>query len=267
MERCSRGRIVRRRLPARVGGGEGWLSPESAHRYWTWNVDHPKHSRLLMDVAVRFVRPGDVIWDIGANCGVFATACADLSGSNGSVLAIEPDTTTAKVLHMNAAASPGTGRAAIDVLECAVSDCLGTGALSIANRGRSTNYLASVGGRSDTGGSRGTRRVVTVTLDWLAAQFRMPSLMKIDVEGAEAMVIRGGMRVLRDAQPVILCEVGDDTRAEVCEALSRLGYTLSDAEKPEQSDGWRFAQNILAIPPGSRFAMPSAPAPAFRDRL
>jgi FkbM family methyltransferase len=213
-----------------------------------------------MDIAVRFVRPGDVIWDVGANCGVFATASAGLAGSKGSVLAIEPDTTTAKVLHMNAVDSPGTDRAAIDVLECAVSDSIGTAALSIANRGRSTNYLSSLGGRSDTGGSRSTRRVVTVTLDWLAQQFQMPSLMKIDVEGAEAMVIRGGMRVLRDAQPVILCEVGDDTRMEVCGALSSLGYTLSDAEDPAREDGWRLAHNVLAIPPAARLPAPTGPA-------
>ena len=260
MELCSRGRIVCRRMPARVGGGKVWLSPESALRYWAWNLDTPKHSKVLVDVAARFARPGSVVWDIGANCGVFAAACARLVGPRGCILAVEPDSTTAVALHLNAGVCRASGGAQFDVLECAVSDRLGIAHLSIARRGRATNFLSSAGGRSEAGGVRGVRSVLTVSLDWLFGEFATPNLVKIDVEGAEAMVIRGGMRVLRDAQPVILCAVGDDTRTEVCGALSSLGYTLSDAEEPARDDGWRFAHNVLAIPRAARFATPTGPA-------
>lgn len=239
---------MRRRLPARVGGGPIWLSPESALRYWTWNVDHPKHSKVLIDVAMRFAKPGGVVWDVGANCGVFSTACAGLVGPTGSVLAIEPDSTTAVVLHHNAAASQASGRAPIEVLECAVSDSLGTAVLSISGLGRASNFLSAAGGRKGSSGVRSARRVVTVTLDWLGQQFPMPSLLKIDVEGAESMVIRGGARVLGEARPVILCEVGKATRGEICDYLLSSRYELFDADDAAMAGDWRSCFNLLAVP-------------------
>jgi len=248
MERLSRGRIVKRRLPGRVGGGPIWLSPESALRYWTWNLDHPKHSKLLLDTALQFARPGGVAWDIGANCGVFSAACAGLLGASGWVLAIEPDCDTASTLRRNAGLAGLGERATIEVLDCAVSDTIGTALLNVAVRGRATNFLSSAGGRSDTGGVRGSRRVITVTLDWLATEFRMPTLMKIDVEGAEEAVLAGGQQVLKEARLVILCEVGEKTREAVCGQLLNSGYRLCDPQDPTNEDGWRACSNVLALP-------------------
>lgn len=188
------------------------------------------------------------MWDVGANCGVFSTACAGLIGPTGTVLAIEPDTTTAAVLHQNAAESHAAGRAPIEVLECAVSDSLGTAVLSISGLGRASNFLSAAGGRNGSSGVRSARRVVTVTLDWLGQQFPLPSLLKIDVEGAEAMVIRGGSRVLGEARPVILCELGDATRAEICDYLLSSRYQLFDADDAAMAGDWRSCFNLLAVP-------------------
>jgi FkbM family methyltransferase len=239
---------VRRRLPTRLGGGPIWLSPESALRYWTWSLDHPRHSKTLVDVAVRFTRPGTVVWDIGANCGVFAVACSGLAGPSGFALAVEPDTTTSECLHRNAALAPSANRSPLAILECAVSDHVGTSILNIANRGRATNFLGIAGGRSDTGGVRSSRRVITVTLDWLMAEFPLPNIMKIDVEGAELLALHGGKAMLWRARPVVLVEVAEHTRQPVVDILEPMGYRFLDADRLSEGGGYGQAANLLAVP-------------------
>jgi FkbM family methyltransferase len=239
---------VRRTLPARVGGGPVWLSPESALRYWLWNLDHPKHSKLLMDVASRHARHGEVVWDIGANCGVFTAACSAMIGSTGFVLAVEPDTTMAACLHRNAALAMTMNRAPITVLECAVSRSVGTAVFNVAKRGRATSFLASAGGRSDTGGVRGSRRVVTVSLDWLMHEFPLPNLVKIDIEGAELACIEGAASVLSRARPILLVEVAEHTRRPIIDILQRLDYRFLDADRAEAGEACLQCANLLAVP-------------------
>jgi FkbM family methyltransferase len=246
-ERLSRGRTVWRRLPTRVGGGRVLLSPESALQYWHLNLDRPACSQLLFDFAVRFVGPRSVVWDVGANCGVFAFAAAGLSGPGGRVLAVEPDRFLNGLIRRTASAMPATS-AAVDVIGCAVTDCVGTGTFHIASRGRSTNFLDSVTGRPDAGGVRFSEVVPTATLDSLTTQFPLPDVLKIDVEGAEALVLRGAARMLRRCAPVILCEVGDATRSEVTAGLENLGYSIVPAERSTSRTRRGDSANLLAVP-------------------
>jgi FkbM family methyltransferase len=251
LELFSRGKTVWRSLPTRVGGGRVLLSPESALQYWRFDLDHPSCSRQLFDFAVRYVRPGDVIWDIGANCGVFAFAAAALSGPSGFVLAVEPDRFLGGLmLQTKAVASPKIAK--VDVLPCAISDEHGIATLNVAQRGRSTNFLGAVPGRGDSGGVRHSERVLTVSLDWIAERLPLPAVLKIDVEGAEALAIRGARQMLSRAKPTVLCEVGPDTRQGVESVLRSFGYRILDADAPDDSDPISSTCNLVAIP-GSGF--------------
>jgi hypothetical protein len=80
------------------------------------------------------------------------------------------------------------------------------------------------------GGVRSTRLVPTVTLDWLAARFPAPDVLKIDVEGAELAVLAGGAAVLA-AAPVLICEVSAQNTAGVSGLLAEHGYTLYDGDR------------------------------------
>jgi len=71
-----------------------------------------------------------------------------------------------------------------------------------------------------------------VTLDWLAARFPAPDVVKIDVEDAEMAVLAGGRELLA-ACPTIICEVTARNSAPVWQLLDSRGYTLYDGDQPQ----------------------------------
>jgi hypothetical protein len=119
----------------------------------------------------------------------------------------------------------------------------------IAKRGRCSNYLLGVGG-TQAGGERERQWVVTVTLDWLLDWFPAPAVLKIDIEGAEALALRGGRRVLSEVRPRLLLEVFEENASEVGDMLRGCGYRLFDADaRPEDRTPLaRPAYNTVALP-------------------
>ena len=74
------GRItVRRRLPEAVGGGVVIANPKMAGLRYLLRPSKKLDEALFRIVRV-LVKPGDVVWDIGANVGLFAASAAGLSG-------------------------------------------------------------------------------------------------------------------------------------------------------------------------------------------
>jgi FkbM family methyltransferase len=206
---------------------------------------------MLFRIAREHVRDGHVVWDVGANVGLFSFAASFLAGASGSVLAIEADTWLAGLLRRSA----GAGRrdvAPVAILPAAASDSVGIARFQIARRGRASNFLASSPGSNQAGGVRETQLVPTVTLDSLLDRFPPPSLVKIDVEGAEDRVLQGAGRLLSEVRPVLACEVFKESRERIDPMLKDLGYTLMDADLPqdERRPLQSSATNTLAYPPG-----------------
>ena len=74
-------------------------------------------------------------------------------------------------------------------------------------------------------------------------------LIKIDVEGHEEAVVRGGRSTIEKDQPILIFECFHGG-AEMTEYLSRIGYWVADAER--MSDDLGGATNFLALPPRHR---------------
>src|SRR5438132_101814 len=96
LEKLMRNWVFRRRLPADFNYEALYVSPSAGLRFVfrrMSSIDPP-----LLRCARELVRNGDVIWDIGANVGLFSVAAAARSGTKGRVIAFEPDACLVKLL-------------------------------------------------------------------------------------------------------------------------------------------------------------------------
>ena len=149
------------------------------------------------------MRPGDCIVDVGANIGVFTVKAAKLVGPSGSVIAIEPSKKNYAFLVANIALN---GYRNILTGNWAASD----------EKGEALLFLDGVGWRSslfqDKGAwpwkPRATERTKMDTLDSLMDSCRVQKLdiLKIDVEGAEFRVLKGGATLINRFRPRIVLE-------------------------------------------------------------
>ena len=95
-----------------------------------------------------------------------------------------------------------------------------------------------MGGLADNG-NRSDMLVPTITLDTLASEFGlMPDVIKMDVEGAEAGVLDGGMKILTEKRPSIFLSTHSvDLREKCLKKLEALGYkatSLIDTADPHE---------------------------------
>ncbi len=244
-ELMSRGLVVKRWLPADFGRQPVWVSPESALKYW--RLDMEAVVPELFAFARAHVRPGAVVWDIGANLGLFSLAAAMKAGSAGRVVAVEPDPQMLKVLRRSVGALP-THAAPVQAVCAAVSDAEGLVQLSVSRRGRSSNFMAGTRGSSTSGGVRDYLDVVAVTLDGLMATTGAPDVVKVDVETAELLVLQGAERVLAEARPVWLIEVEAAHSQAATEVFKAHRYRLYDWDRRDGVEVARAPFNTLAVP-------------------
>jgi FkbM family methyltransferase len=243
----TRSLVVKRRLPARFGRTPMLVTPDSALQYM--KRDLSKTFGELFAIVDEFVQPGSAVWDIGANIGVLAMPAAYRAGKTGEVLALEADPLLASILQRSALL-PQNATLNLHVLCAAAADKQGIARFNIAENGRSSNALEVAGGRSVTGGVRYVQHVPTLSLDNLLDEFRAPALVKIDVEGAEGIVLRHAPRLLSEVRPVVYCEVGKPQSDEVAAIFAEHNYRLYNGDLPAakrvQLDTCAF--NTLAIP-------------------
>jgi len=152
-ERLSRGRVLKRWLPAEFRAAPIFVSPDAALRFW--RKDLAKCDPALLAAARELVQPGDVVWDVGANVGLFSFAAAARAGPSGQVLAIEADLWLVSLLRRSAAVQPSCS-APVRVLPVAVSDRVGVAEFCIEARGRCSNHLLGWGGRRPVANGKGS---------------------------------------------------------------------------------------------------------------
>jgi FkbM family methyltransferase len=228
LERLSRGKVFWRRLPEPYACARVLVTPDAALSVLRWG-DSWCDSELLRMVT-RFVKTRDVVWDVGANLGVLGVAAAVKSGAGGRVLCVEPDLMLAQLIRKTAARLPASC-ARLDTLPVAVADASGIAEFHIAERGRASNALAQFKGRSQMGGVRDRQLVPVVRLDDLLSVSGPPSFVKIDVEGAEAVILDGGSRLLREARPIVYIEVEEKNAERVTSQFHEAAYDLFDPSR------------------------------------
>jgi FkbM family methyltransferase len=226
LEKATRRSSFRRALPALVGGVPIYVSGSAGLKY----LFRPMESvdPALCGLAHEFVARDHVVWDIGANIGLFSFASAHLAGQGGKVFAFEPDVWLVQLLRHSVAIQPASS-ASVQIIPAAVASSCDLRTFNIAVRSRATNSLAGYG-HGQTGGIAERQTVMTVSLDWLADRLPLPDVVKIDVEGAEFEVLSGAVGLLRKKGPIVLCEVSAERSREVADLLKGIGYRIYDGE-------------------------------------
>ena len=175
--------------------------------------------------------PTDVIYDVGANVGIYALALAS-DAPGRQVVAVEPSPPTLERLRANVACNGLEDR--IDVHACGLGEGRGERSfyrssnpeLSAFDRESATRWGATV---------EETLPVPVRRLDDLVADLEAPDVLKVDVEGATPDVLRGGRETLEIHRPTLFLEIHEDglTRdvpGELRTILEDLPYTVLERE-------------------------------------
>jgi FkbM family methyltransferase len=210
----ARGRILKKRTEVPIGD----RSKLWAELHWTASsrAAYSNPPDLEMLVWKRWLRPGDLFIDVGANVGIYSVFAAE---RGARVVAVEPDPETASRLRQNAALNGYP----IEILECALGERVSRESFTVGLD--CLNHFADAGTPS-------VRQVEVQILDDIIGGRRARGV-KIDVEGAELRVLQGAERALADGR-IDLLQVewpqqvpgGDHAALPVARYLSRFGYSL-----------------------------------------
>jgi FkbM family methyltransferase len=200
-----------------------------------------------MEILAACLSPGDTFLDIGANHGSYAVRLASRVGATGQVLAFEPQPRLAALVRMSFAANhfahgvvigDACGDVERDLSFYVPASHSGTGSL----------YRDFLGGQSYT-----TLAVRQRPLDHVMAAYPVTGrvAIKLDVEGAEVNVLRGGREFLRAHRPTLLLEVNTDSLHAAGETPASLVAALLDAGYVAyaESETWPATHPLSALPP------------------
>jgi FkbM family methyltransferase len=210
-------------IPILMGPMRGikWISDSSNATCWMGVYESEKQRAFC-----NLVRPGQVLFDLGANVGFYTLLASRIVGDRGRVIAFEPAKRNISYLHRHLAMNRITN---CDVREAAVSSKDGISHFDISTL-PVTGRISSE--RADSGYD-----VSTVTLDGLAGSGSIPApnVIKCDIEGGEFEALLGARETLRKYRPVILLAThGDEVHSRCCQLLTQLGYSVKSlAEKDD----------------------------------
>ena len=206
----------------------------------------------------KFLRPGDVFVDVGANIGLFTLKAARFASR---VVAAEPGAAAGRQLADNLALN---GFRNVTIVPKAISDTEGKAALFHNPLGDDPQAFSLI----NDGTSSESEEVEITTLDRLVTEFGLERVdcLKIDVEGAEDRVIKGAAGTLGRFHPAVIFEMncptllkdgGDPAAAWV--ALGALGYGFFQLQDdgtltPLATRPTRFGNYVALHPQGRPLA-------------
>lgn len=229
----------------------------------------------VQEILSQYLEPGSIFYDIGANVGFFSILGAKIVKSSGKVYAFEPEAKNAATLRRNAMQNNFDN---VTVIEKAVSKTTGEeklwlreycGSHSLASD--DSEFALKATNKKDSSSDNTPQQaesvpsflrikecvtVETVAIDDLLEQQEIepPTLVKIDVEGAEINVLQGMSQTLKKYHPIIIYEVDDENqegllgkRKQVDDFLLAHGYEIKPLAESYREISWNVG-HAIAVP-------------------
>jgi len=209
-----------------------------------------------------FLKRGMVFLDLGANCGQYTLLGAQCVGETGKVHSFEPSSRMFAELEFNVTLNGLSDRCVLN--NVALSDTEGVARLSKYEAGY--EVYGSLGSQNRHPDSVGLEYedVKTITLDSYVTTHDVGriDLMKIDIEGAELLALRGGTQLLHSPDaPAIVLEMADVNTdgfgykaMEIWDFLEECGYHLyrfdrqgAIAGRADRPEDFVQGQNLVAM--------------------
>ena len=189
--------------------GMKWIVGSGVHGMWLGSYEADKQ-QILADIPLE----GTTVLDIGANVGFFSILLSRLVGSKGKVIAFEPLPRNLDFINRHIQLNKLEN---ITVYAAAVGEKTGVMRFD-SSPCHSQGRLAP----------SGDLEVSTITLDSISELNNPVSFVKIDVEGAEADVLRGGKSFFKSNRPIVLLATHGQKKADDCQKiLIDYGYSLT----------------------------------------
>lgn len=216
-----------------------------------------EYSEGEVDLFRKFIKPGHLVLDIGANIGVFTLFFAKAVGETGMVIAFEPQRLVFQSLCANIALNSLSN---VMCRQQAVAETPGQVTVPILDQSMPNNFGGVSLGAWEEGETVAVVRIDDLTLPRC-------DFMKVDVEGMEAKVLEGARETIRRYQPVLYVE---NDRSDHSEALlgllNGMGYQVQRHQPPlyrkdnfdgreENVFGDLVSGNLLCLPEASEYSL------------
>jgi FkbM family methyltransferase len=168
-----------------------------------------------------YLRPGDAFLDVGANIGVFTLLAAACVGKEGAVRAFEPGKSAFEQLQENVQLNQ------LDQVELHKLPLAEQAGVVVFHQTRDlTNRIVL----PDDPDNRGAQTMSAITLDSAVAD-RQFQLGKMDIEGAEPLIFRGGQAALQAANPPVwILELKDRLLVKYGSSAEQFARFLQDRD-------------------------------------
>lgn len=215
-------------------GREIFVDPKDG--YWQKEVIKGNYDQFFFDYLNKLNLQGKIVFEIGAHIGYHAMSFAQMVGDSGCVYAFEPNIFNRERMELILTKNSDLAKR-IKIYDSAISNIIGEVEFNFSpkiDNGQSSGSFISGSNtpyNAKTYENIGFKKVhvKTVTLDklFLLGIDAVPHLIKIDVEGAENLVLQGGVGTLKRFKPIVLVEIHSVyNMLRVCELFNLVDYEI-----------------------------------------
>ncbi|MEO7524515.1 MAG: FkbM family methyltransferase [Ferruginibacter sp.] len=217
--------------------------------YWYHGKNREK---VQMDIFKTIIKEGDTVIELGAHIGYISLYYSKLAGTTGKLFVFEPGANNLPYTRANIGHSKIKN---IELIEKAVSDENGTATFYLENITGQSNSLVKdyrvtkkIQSKTYTELQKNAVEVETIRLDDFIKQRNIKKLdfIKIDIEGAEYMAIKGMQTILDELKPTMMIEVTENHEA-LFNLLKSKGYIIVDEFSNLVTELPAFYGNLFCI--------------------